>query len=197
MSLLASIMGTRFKTARSKSSFIITPRALARPGFIPIGKFRQHTFPLSMSQLNDGRGLPKRYRALAFRVVALGRRAEGSFDCWVVVEKREENGDAFDDGSAQFRLDAPPVVVEPTLDGLELFQPVGVGLIESCFAQALEINGFALQGIASLRECLWPGTSRSVRRGRNRRVSGRRSGFGSPSADTSRKYRSSSRLSAS
>jgi len=34
--------GTRLRTARSKSSFNITPRALARPAFIAIGKFRQH-----------------------------------------------------------------------------------------------------------------------------------------------------------
>src|SRR5215469_7750568 len=54
----ASMSGMRFKTARWKSSFIITPKALAKPGFIPIGKFRAHTAPLSISQLKEGSGTP-------------------------------------------------------------------------------------------------------------------------------------------
>jgi len=33
----ASIFGTRLSTARSKSSFIITPKAFARPAFMPMG----------------------------------------------------------------------------------------------------------------------------------------------------------------
>jgi len=39
-----SIFGTRLSTARSKSSFIITPRAFARPAFMPMGNsgHRQH-----------------------------------------------------------------------------------------------------------------------------------------------------------
>ena len=32
-------------------------------------------------------------------------------------------------------FDAPPVVAEPALHGLRLFQAVGIGLIESCFDQ--------------------------------------------------------------
>jgi hypothetical protein len=32
-------------------------------------------------------------------------------------------------------FDAPPVVTEPALHGLQLFQAVGIGLIESCFDQ--------------------------------------------------------------
>src|ERR1700692_2054970 len=54
----ASIFGTRLSTARSKSSFIITPKAFASPAFMPIGKFRAQTAPCSISQLNEGRGLP-------------------------------------------------------------------------------------------------------------------------------------------
>src|SRR6266403_3218586 len=53
-----SISGTRLSTARSKSSFIITPRAFARPGFIPMGKLRQQTLPLLISHENEGRGRP-------------------------------------------------------------------------------------------------------------------------------------------
>src|ERR1700692_2398096 len=62
----ASISGTRFKTARSKSSFIITPIAFARPAFIPIGKFRAQTLPFSMSHLNEGNGLPYLKSAFAW-----------------------------------------------------------------------------------------------------------------------------------
>src|SRR5438034_828351 len=54
----ASSSGMRLRPERWKSSFIITPRALARPGFMPAGKFRAHTAPFSMSQLNEGSGTP-------------------------------------------------------------------------------------------------------------------------------------------
>src|SRR5712692_8026435 len=54
----ASIWGTRFNTARSKSSFIITPMALAKPGFMPMGKFNAQTLPVSINQENEGSGFP-------------------------------------------------------------------------------------------------------------------------------------------
>src|SRR6267378_7442324 len=54
----ASILGTRLSTARSKSSFIITPRAFASPAFMPMGKLRAQTLPCSRSQEKDGKGLP-------------------------------------------------------------------------------------------------------------------------------------------
>jgi len=53
-----SIAGTRLSTARSKSSFIMTPTAFARPGFMPTGKLSPHTAPVSISQANEGSGLP-------------------------------------------------------------------------------------------------------------------------------------------
>src|ERR1041385_6613994 len=61
-----SICGIRFNTARSKSSFIITPIALASPAFIPDRKFREQTAPCSKSQENDGNGFPYRPSALRF-----------------------------------------------------------------------------------------------------------------------------------
>ncbi len=61
----ASIWGTRFNTARSKSSFIIAPMAFAKPGFIPMGKLSAQTLPVSISQENEGRGLPYLPSALA------------------------------------------------------------------------------------------------------------------------------------
>ena len=41
-----------------ESSFIMTPRAFARPGFMPIGKFRRADLPCSISQENEGSGFP-------------------------------------------------------------------------------------------------------------------------------------------
>ena len=43
----------------------MTPSALARPAFMPMGKFRAQTLPFSMSQENEGSGLPCRWSALA------------------------------------------------------------------------------------------------------------------------------------
>src|SRR6267378_6410583 len=54
----ASIFGTRLSTARSKSSFIMTPRAFASPAFMPMGKLSAQIAPCSINQENDGRGLP-------------------------------------------------------------------------------------------------------------------------------------------
>ncbi len=63
---VASISGTRFNMDRSKSSFIITPMAFARPAFMPIGKFSAQTLPFSMSHLNEGKGLPYLKSAFAW-----------------------------------------------------------------------------------------------------------------------------------
>src|SRR5208283_2809195 len=60
-----SMRGTRLSTARSKSSFNITPRALARPAFMAIGKLRLHKLPFSMSHASEGNGLPNLKSALA------------------------------------------------------------------------------------------------------------------------------------
>lgn len=38
--------------------FNIVPTALAKPGLAPIGKFKAHTFPCSMRELNGGKGVP-------------------------------------------------------------------------------------------------------------------------------------------
>ena len=67
----------------------------------------------------------KRLAELKFRVglsvIAFLRGAEGPLYVGIVIEERKEYGDAFDDGSSQFWLDASPVVIEPTLDCPELF----------------------------------------------------------------------------
>ena len=46
----------------------------------------------------------------------------------IVVEEREEHGDAFDNGRPKTRLDPPPVIVEPALHRLELSQPRGIAI---------------------------------------------------------------------
>src|SRR6267154_2333672 len=58
-------------------------------------------------------------------IVALRGWAEGPFDGRIVIEKRKEYGDALDDGSSQFGLNATPVAVIPAFDGLELLVLVG------------------------------------------------------------------------
>ena len=114
-----SMFGMRFRTARWKSSFIMTPMALASPGFRETGKFKAQTLPASISSANGGSGRPYRPFSVELGVVALLRRTEGTLDHRVVVEQREEDRDAFDDGGAQLVLDPPPVVVEPALYAFE------------------------------------------------------------------------------
>jgi len=41
----------------------MTPSALASPAFMPIGKLRAQTAPCSISQPNEGNGLPNRLLA--------------------------------------------------------------------------------------------------------------------------------------
>ena len=48
-------------------------------------------------------------------IVHVLRRAERVLHPRVVVEQRQEHADAFDDGRAELRLDAHPVVLEPAL----------------------------------------------------------------------------------
>ena len=66
----------------------------------------------------------QRHAVTAVRIVdgivgGLGR-TEGVFDLGVVVEQGQEHADALDDGGAELRLDAHPVVFEPPFDGFEL-----------------------------------------------------------------------------
>ena len=133
----------RFKTARWKSSFIITPRALAKPGFIPMGKFSAHNGPTLDEPTERGERHAIAEVGIGDGVVTLWWGTEGPFDGRIVVEEGEENGDAFDDGGAQFGLDPFPIVVEPSLDGLQLFITVGVDLIEAGLAQTLAFNSGA------------------------------------------------------
>jgi hypothetical protein len=53
---IASILGRD----SPENNFIITPRALARPAFMPMGKLSAQTLPVSMSHVNEGRGFPYR-----------------------------------------------------------------------------------------------------------------------------------------
>src|SRR6267143_3255362 len=59
-------------------------------------------------------------------VVALLRRAENPLHFWVVVEEGQEHRNPLDDRGPELRLDPPPVVIEPTLDGLQLSSLVRV-----------------------------------------------------------------------
>ena len=118
--------GMRLSTARWKSCFSIVPSARARPGFIAIGKLSATTLPCSIRSASGGSGMPWMPSGLRAGIVGVLRRAEGVLDLRVVVEQRQEHADALDDGRAELRLDAHPVVFEPPLDGLELRQLVGL-----------------------------------------------------------------------
>ena len=124
----ASIFGTRLSTARSKSSFIITPRAFARPAFMPMGKFRAATAAIFNQPAKRRQGLAELVVGVLLGVVALLLRAEDSLHFRVVVEERKEDGDTLDDGGAEFRLDPFPIVMEPALDGFQLGKLFGIGL---------------------------------------------------------------------
>ena len=106
----------------------MTPEAFASPAFMPMGKLSAQTLPCSISQLNEGRGLPNWFSHHSSGVVTLLRRAEDSFHFWVVIEERKEDGNTFDDGSTELRLDAFPIVLEPSLHGFELRKFFGIGL---------------------------------------------------------------------
>ena len=83
--------------------------------------------------------------------------------------KGKENGDSFDNGRAQFRLDPSPIVVEPALDGLQLFLALGIDLVESRFAQALKFDGFLVsRKRAYARRVLRRGTFRCPRQRQSR-----------------------------
>ena len=74
---------------------------------------------------------------VVYGIVAFRRRAKGSFDHGIVVEKRKEYGNAFDDGGPQFRLDAAPVVVKPSFDGFELLVTVGADRVDGTLRETL------------------------------------------------------------
>jgi len=73
-------------------------------------------------------GLAELVARVLLGVVALLLRAEDSLHFGVVIEEREEYGNALNDGGAEFRLDAFPIVSEPALDGFQLSQLLGIGL---------------------------------------------------------------------
>ena len=114
---LAAIFGMRWRTARWKSSFSITPRPRASAGFMATGKFSPSTWPVSSrsSSGGSGRGSP----GFGGVNVGLARRAERAVDGRVFVEEREEHDDAFDDGGLDLQIEPRPRVVEPPLNRLE------------------------------------------------------------------------------
>src|SRR5487761_785128 len=113
----------RFRTARSKSSFIITPSARARPAFMPMV-------------------------GIGHRVIALSGRAEGPLHVGVVVEERQEDRDAFDDGRAKFQLKALPVMIEPAFHGIKLRTLACDDLVRCGIGVVLERNLALLQKLA-------------------------------------------------
>src|SRR5215470_3229820 len=75
------------------------------------------------------------------RVVALLGRTKGSLHRRVVIKKRKENRDAFNDAGAKFRLDPLPVIVEPTLDSLKpLASILVVWVFESLSGESLGLH---------------------------------------------------------
>jgi len=73
-------------------------------------------------------GLAKLIVGVFLGVVTLLLRAEDSLHFGVVIEERQEDGNALNDGGAEFRLDASPIISEPALDSFELSQLFGIGL---------------------------------------------------------------------
>jgi hypothetical protein len=65
-------------------------------------------------------GLAKLIVGILCGVVTLLLRAENPFHFRVVIEERKEDGNTLDDGAAELRLDPSPVVIKPTLHGLQL-----------------------------------------------------------------------------
>ena len=108
----------RFRTARWKSSFSITPRARARPGFITTGKFSARTVPVSSSSSSGGSG--RRSPGLTLAGIRRARRAERVVHQRVVVEQRQEHDDALGDRRAQTIVQTTPSVLVPAVDRLQL-----------------------------------------------------------------------------
>ena len=121
---LAEIFGIRCSTARWKSSFSITPRARARPGFIADREVQRQ----DVSRLEQV--LERRQRSWvrpADRRLGVGARGgqNVAVDGRVVVEQRQEHDDAFGDGRAQARVEPAPAVRVPAVDGVELVPALG------------------------------------------------------------------------
>ena len=106
----------------------MTPRALAKPAFILMGKLRAQTLPVLDQPGERRQRLAELVVGILRRVVAVFRRAEDLFHFGVVIKERKKDGNALDDGSAQLRFDALPVVLEPSSDGIELRKFFGMGL---------------------------------------------------------------------
>src|ERR1700693_6349395 len=65
-------------------------------------------------------GLTKLIVGVLLGVVALLLRAEYFFHFRAVIEERKEDRNTLDDRRAQLRLDPSPVIIKPTLHGLQL-----------------------------------------------------------------------------
>jgi len=61
-------------------------------------------------------------------IVTFLLRAEDALHFGIVIEQREEDRNALNDGGAEFRLDTSPIILEPALDSFELSQLFRIGL---------------------------------------------------------------------
>src|SRR5260370_14891326 len=84
--------------------------------------------------------LPVAVANVLLRVVTLPFRTEDALHLRVVIEERKKDGDAFNDGGAQFGLDPLPVLIEPATHGVELLEFVRVGMSRIENAQRLGGN---------------------------------------------------------
>ena len=90
-------------TARSKSSFIITPRGL-RETWVQTNREVQGThLPLLYKPGERGEWLAIFVVGVLLRVVTLLGRTEDPLHFRIVVEQREENGNSFDNRGSQLR----------------------------------------------------------------------------------------------
>ena len=121
----AVIFGMRWRTARWKSSFSITPSA-ARESRVQADREVQREHRARIRAVPRaaaaGRGSP------GFGVLGVdaSRRAERAVHRRVVVEQRQEDDDAFGDRGAEPVVEPLPAVREPAVDGLDLvlaFEP--------------------------------------------------------------------------
>ncbi len=78
-------------------------------------------------------------------VVAFRRWAERALHARIVVEKRQENGDAFDNGSSEFRFDSAPIVVKPSFDRFKLLAFERIGIVWRGLGEGLEFDNLIVK----------------------------------------------------
>src|SRR6266446_10979482 len=96
------------------------PQSLGKSGIHADGEIQSADAAL-LKELGEGwQGLAKLIADVLLGVVTLLLGAEDFFDFRVVIEKRKEDRNTLNDGAAELRLDAFPIVLKPALHSLKL-----------------------------------------------------------------------------